>query len=151
MKNKFIPLVLITCGLVSCGCKRHAVPAKPASPEPSTEAATPAGAASSPVALPPGLVLYYNFDTEPVDGKISDKSCHGNDGQTVGVQWVADGHQGGSASFGLTNSYITVPNNESINPQHLTLAAWIKTSYKDWVWRRIFDKGVGQGYDLTMG
>jgi hypothetical protein len=30
------------------------------------------------------------------------------------------------------------------------LAAWIKTSYTDWVWRRIFDKGTGKGYDLTM-
>jgi len=106
---------------------------------------------ASSVDISSGLILHYDFDTEPVDGKIPDKSGHGNDGQAVGVQWAADGHQGGAVLFGLTNSYITVPNNDDINPPHLTLAAWIKTSYQDWVWRRIFDKGVGQGYDLTMG
>jgi hypothetical protein len=98
-----------------------------------------------------GLVLHYDFNAEPVGGKIPDLSGHGNDGQAVGVQWVAEGHQGGAVLFGLTNSYITVPNNDSINPQYLTLSAWIKITYQDRIWRRIFDKCYNKGYDLTMG
>jgi hypothetical protein len=86
-----------------------------------------------------------------VNGKIPDLSGQKNDGQAVGVEWVAAGHRGGSAAFGLKDSYITVPNNDGLNPPRLTLAAWIKTSFKDSIWRRIFDKGTGIGYDLTMG
>ncbi len=147
MNNKIILLTLMSCALLTGACKRHAAPpAKPASPQ----EAAPTDAAALPDALRQGLVLYYDFDAEPVGGKVPDRSGRGNDGQAVGVQWVADGHQGGSALFGLTNSYIMVPNNDSINPPHLTMAAWIKTSYKDWVWRRIFDKGTGKGYVLSM-
>ena len=106
---------------------------------------------ASPEDLKHGLILHYNFDTEAVDGKISDLSGKGNDGQAVNIKWVASGHQSGSVLFGLTNSYITVANNKALNSPQFTLAAWIKTSYKDWVWRRIFDKGTGHGYTLTMG
>jgi hypothetical protein len=150
-RTKIIPLILLTCGLVAGGCKRHAAPSvNPSSPEPASQAAAPTDATALPANIRPALVLYYDFNTGPVDGKVPDQSGRGNDGQAVGVQWVADGHQGGSVLFGLTNSYITVPNNDSINPPHLTMAAWIKTSYKDWVWRRIFDKGTGKGYVLSM-
>jgi hypothetical protein len=87
-----------------------------------------------------GLILHYDFDAEPVGGKIPDMSGHGNNGQAVGIQWVADGHQGGSVLFGPTNSYITVPNNDDINPPHLTLAAHFRQGRRpgirsDYGWR----------------
>jgi len=44
-----------------------------------------------------------------------------------------------------------VPNNQGLNPPQFTLAAWIKTSFKDKAWRRIFDKSWDHGYDITMG
>jgi hypothetical protein len=103
-----------------------------------------------PAEIRQSLILYYDFASEPVAGKIIDKSGHGNDGLAVNVEFVKDGHQGGAAKFGLNDSYITVPNNEDLNPRVLTLSAWIKTSYKDRVWRRIFDKGTGKGYVLSM-
>jgi hypothetical protein len=78
-------------------------------------------------------------------------SGQGNDGNAVNVQWVADGHRGGCIQFGLTNSYIRVPDNDSLNPTNLTLAAWIKTSFTDYDWRRIFDKATAKEFDLTMG
>jgi len=43
-----------------------------------------------------------------------------------------------------------VTNKDELNPARLTLAAWIKTSYTDRVWRRILDKGTGKGYVLSM-
>jgi hypothetical protein len=139
MKTKIIPFALMT-GVLVAGA--FAV---------SGQEATPAGAASPPVDLRSGLILYYDFNTGPVDGIVSDKSGRGNDGLAVGVQWMADGHQGGAILFGLTNSYITVPNNDLLNPSNLTLAAWIKTSDQGDTWRRIFDKCFTNGYSLSIG
>ena len=101
--------------------------------------------------LKQGLILHYDFDHEFVGGKVPDLSGSKNDGTAVGVQWVAKGHRGGSMQFGLKDCYITVPNNDSLNPPQFTLSAWIQTSFTDWIWRRIFDKCTGHGYDLTMG
>jgi hypothetical protein len=97
------------------------------------------------------LILHFDFDGVAVDGKAADKSGHGNVGQIVNVVFVKDGHQGGAAKFALSDSYITVPNNDEINPRRLTVAAWIKTSYSDKVWRRIFDKCYSKGFALSEG
>jgi len=101
--------------------------------------------------LADGLLLYFDFDKAPVAGKVPDLSGQGNNGKAVNVQWVVDGHRGGGAVFGDNNSYITVPNNQMLNPPQFTLAAWIKTSFKDKAWRRVFDKSWDHGYDITMG
>ena len=108
-------------------------------------------AAALPGDLADGLLLCFDFDKAPVAGKVPDLSGQGNDGKAVNVQWVADGHRGGSVVFGDSNSYITVPNNQGLNPPQFTLAAWIKTSFKDKAWRRVFDKSWDHGYDITMG
>jgi len=55
-----------------------------------------------------GLILDFDFDQPPVDGRIPDLSGNGNDGHAVGVQWSAEGHRGGAMVFGPTNNYITV-------------------------------------------
>ncbi|HEV2318957.1 MAG TPA: LamG-like jellyroll fold domain-containing protein [Verrucomicrobiae bacterium] len=96
-----------------------------------------------------GLVLHFDFDSPPNGDKVIDLSGDGNDGQAVNIQWTADGHQGGGMQFGLSNSYIAVPNNASLNPPQYTLCAWIRTSYQDGIFRRLIDKGCGD-YDLTM-
>jgi serine/threonine protein kinase len=114
-------------------------------------AAIPVKSSDLPREVRQSLILYYDFDSPPLSGKIADKSGHGNNGKLVNVRWVKDGHRGGAAGFGLNSSYITVPNRDEINPSQLTLAAWIKTSQQDAVWRRIFDKGYGEGWDMTMG
>ena len=114
-------------------------------------------AATTATTAAPGLVLYFSFDQPPKNGLVLDQSGQHNDGQAVGVKWVADGHRGGGAEFGPGESRVRVPNNASLNPPQFTLAAWIKTSRKDGIWRKIFDKGtwntaVGQdGYSLGMG
>ncbi|HEX4054418.1 MAG TPA: LamG domain-containing protein [Tepidisphaeraceae bacterium] len=97
-----------------------------------------------------GLILYFDFDHPQPDGKVPDLSGHGNDGAAVGVEWTPDGKHGGAARFGATGSYITVSNNGSLNPPEFTMAAWIKTSFKDTIWRRIFDKETGVGYVMSM-
>jgi len=107
-----------------------------------------AKASALPEELRHGLVLYYSFDSEPSTAEIADESGQGNEGRPVNVEWVKDGHQGGAASFGMTNSYITVPDRTKLNPDVLTLAAWIKISNNTWGY--IFDKGFAEGYVLGI-
>ena len=123
------------------------MPEHPSAPSAESTVSLPA----LPDNLARNLMLYFNFGSQPAAGSISDLSGHGNNGQAVNVQWVADGHRGGCMQFGPTNSYIRVPDNDSLNPSNMTLAAWIQTSFTDRNWRRIFDKAYGQEFDLTMG
>ena len=98
-----------------------------------------------------GLVLYFSFDEPPKNGVVQDQSGSGNDGRAVNAQWTAQGRRGGAFQFGRTNSYLTVPNSPSLNPDQITIAAWITTSYSDNVYRRIFDKGCWEGFALSEG
>jgi Concanavalin A-like lectin/glucanases superfamily len=102
-----------------------------------------------PYNLAGNLVLYFNF-SKPSADHVPDLSGHGNNGEAVNVQWVADRQRGGCLQFGLTNSYLRVPDNDSLNPANVTMAAWIKTSFTDRFWRRVFDKAYGKEFDLTM-
>jgi hypothetical protein len=52
--------------------------------------------------------------------------------------------------FSPPGQYIRVPNNDSLNPSNITLAAWIKTSNQGETWRRIFDKSWTDGFALSI-
>ena len=97
-----------------------------------------------------GLILHFTFDQDAPDGKVADASGQGNNGHVAGVRWTADGKKGGAYEFTADGDEIVVPNNASLNPKQLTLAAWIKTSYTDAKWRRIFDKSYGNGYAVSI-
>jgi hypothetical protein len=110
-----------------------------------------------------GLVLDMPFDQDEAGsgvimdssgkargGKITDHSGEGNHGVAAGVRWTADGKRGGAYEFTADGDEIVITNNKSLNPKQLTLAAWIKTSYTDAIWRRIFDKSYTQGYALSI-
>ncbi|HWX21845.1 MAG TPA: LamG-like jellyroll fold domain-containing protein, partial [Candidatus Binatia bacterium] len=108
--------------------------------------------AGPPTTLPArdGLVLYFSFDQPPENGVVRDESGLGNDGHVVGAQWTPQGRRAGAFQFDPTNSYIRVPNNDSLNPSRITLAAWIKTSRGGQLWRRIFDKDCSNGIALSV-
>jgi len=112
----------------------------------------PAGIGAA-TALPvrDGLILYFSFDEPPKEGVVHDESGTGNDGQAVGATWTPEGRRGGALQFARTNSYVRVPNRPSLNPPQITMAAWVKTSYSDMIWRRIFDKSWDQGFALSDG
>jgi hypothetical protein len=110
-----------------------------------------------------GLVLDMTFDQDEAihgvimdssgkarGGKITDHSGQGNHGVAAGVRWTADGKRGGAYEFTADGDEIVISNNPSLNPKQLTLAAWIKTSYMDDKWRRIFDKSYTEGYALSI-
>lgn len=98
-----------------------------------------------------GLLLHMTFDQDEAGGgKITDTSGKGNSGRASGVRWTPDGKKGGAYEFTADGDEIVVSNNKSLNPEQLTLAAWIKTSYTDDKWRRIFDKSYTQGFALSI-
>ena len=113
-----------------------------------------AGQPDAPVtqaSLHEGLVLHLTFDKVEVAGQTTDVSGMGNHGWVTGANWTPKGKQGGAYRFASPNQFIRVPNNDSLNPSNITLAAWIKTSHNDDTWRRIFDKSYTNGYALSIG
>jgi RNA polymerase sigma factor (sigma-70 family) len=111
----------------------------------------PSDAPVTEASLQSGLVLHYTFDNAPLAGKVADVSGTGNDGSVIGAQWKLDPQRGGVMQFSPPDQYIRVPNNDSLNPSNLTLAAWIKTSNQGDTWRRVFDKSFTNGFSLSIG
>jgi hypothetical protein len=102
---------------------------------------------------PGGLVLYLPFDARDEGGVIRDASGAGNDGRVYGATWVAEGRFGGAYRFNIVNldDRIVIPNSDLLNPDYVTVSAWIKTSDKDGFWNRILDKHWSNGYCLDLG
>jgi hypothetical protein len=90
------------------------------------------------------------FDRDETSGRVSDSSGQGNNGTASGVRWTPNGKQGGAYEFTADGDEIVLSNNPSLNPEQLTLSAWIKTKTGDHYWRRIFDKSYSQGYALSV-
>jgi RNA polymerase sigma factor (sigma-70 family) len=97
-----------------------------------------------------GLILHFTFAKAAPDGNVTDLSDAKNDGKASGARWTPNGKMGGAYEFKTDGDQIEVANNESLNPKQITLAAWIKTSYMDARWRRIFDKSYDKGYALSI-
>ncbi len=112
-----------------------------------TTSSKPATAAAG---LNDGLVLHYTFDNEELGGKVTDISSAKNNGKASGVRWVAEGKKGGAYEFTADGDEIVVPNKKSLNPEHFTLSAWIKTKTGDHYWRRIFDKSYTKQFAISV-
>jgi hypothetical protein len=97
-----------------------------------------------------GLVLYLSFDKAEDGGKATDKSGKGNHGKVIGARWIAEGKKGGAYEFTSNGNQIQIHNKPLLNPKQITLAAWIKTSFKDGQYRRIFDKSAGKGIAISV-
>jgi L-ascorbate metabolism protein UlaG (beta-lactamase superfamily) len=112
--------------------------------------AWPAQSAVTAEDLRNGLVLHLTCDQDEPGGKVTDASGQGNHGKASGARWTADGRKGGAYEFRTDGDQIEVPNNPSLNPKQLTLAAWIKASSPGDKWRRIFDKSYSRGFALSL-
>jgi hypothetical protein len=102
---------------------------------------------------PNGLVLYLPFAATDDGGVVRDASGAGNDGRVFGATWVPDGKFGGAYHFSITNltDRIVIPNSDLLNPDYVTVSAWIKTSDTDGFWNRIVDKDFRNSYCLALG
>ena len=89
-----------------------------------------------------GCVLYYSFDKDEGE-KVTDKSLKRNNGRVFGGKWVREGKVGAGYSFDGKTSYISVPNNPSMN------FGYADFTYSYWVMRRTVTHQslVGHGYN----
>jgi hypothetical protein len=98
-----------------------------------------------------GLLLHMTFDRDETGlNKITDISGRNNTGRGSGIRWTPDGKKGGAYEFTADGDQIVVPNNKSLDPEQLTVSAWIKTTIGDHFWRRIFDKAYNKGFALSI-
>lgn len=71
-----------------------------------------------------GLVLHYTFEAVK-DGVVLDASGQSNDGRLVAAE-LAPGVQGRGVRLDGATAYVRAPSSESLMPEAITLAAWIK-------------------------
>jgi len=117
-----------------------------------------ASSSTRPAALPAvdlkkGLVVYFPFDEQPINGVVKDKSGVRNDGSVSGAPlWSRNGTGLGQFTFKMANKTdaIVIRDNPSLALKELTLSAWIRTATKGGPWRRILEKGNSSAFDLTM-
>lgn len=94
----------------------------------------------------PGLLAYYSFS-----GNTNDESGNGHNAFNTGVQPATDrfGNQDACMYFYGDRNYLTIPNNPAFNNlKELTIAAWIRTSNKDW--SVILSKGDNRKYQYGL-
>ncbi len=101
-----------------------------------------------------GLVSYWNFDWQDINGKTAKDVWGKNDGKIVGARKVS-GRVNGALEFDGANDYVNLTNLGDFGSQvgTSTFEAWIKTSYKK-DWTTLFkvrdeDCDMGWGIDLN--
>lgn len=96
-----------------------------------------------------GLIAYWNFDEG--SGTLLQDSQNSNDGTIVGASWVP-GVRGSALSFD-GNDYVTIPDDASLRPGLMTLAAWVKTSQSSsvvFIGKNNWNLSAGEQYVLSM-
>ena len=112
--------------------------------------AEPTDGSATESSLHKGLILHLTFDQDAPGGNVTDFSGQGNNGKASGVSWTPDGKKGGAYEFTADGDEIVVPNKKTLNPEHFTVSAWIKTKTGDHYWRRIFDKSYTQQFAISV-
>jgi hypothetical protein len=100
-----------------------------------------------------GLVAYY-----PFNGNSDDESGTGNHGTSFGASLTEDrfGNSNSAYAFDGTNDYIEIPDDVSLRPEHITLAAWVYPEDLDSydfdcvLGKSKFDNGSGEQYYLFL-
>jgi hypothetical protein len=87
---------------------------------------------------PAGLVACYSFNAG--SGTIvADISGNGNTGTISNTTWSTAGKFGGALSFNGSNSWVTVPDANSLDLTRMTLEAWVRPSSLS-AWRDVLIK-----------
>ncbi|MFL5877789.1 MAG: LamG domain-containing protein, partial [Solirubrobacteraceae bacterium] len=85
-----------------------------------------------------GLVAAYGFN-EGSGGTVADASGSGNGGTLSGTTW-ATGKYGGALSFNGSNSWVTIPDANSLDLNTFTVSAFVKPAVTQSGWRTILLK-----------
>jgi len=99
-----------------------------------------------------GLVGHWTMDRAHIVGHtILDRSGQGNDGELMGGPAISDGVVVDALNMDGANDYVRVSDDNSLDPDHMTISAWIKhPSTSSWI--AIVDKrdSGADGYDLYI-
>jgi hypothetical protein len=103
------------------------------------------------LAYPSGMVSYWQFDEG--SGTTVYDTIGSNNGTIYGALWTS-GISGTALSFNGTNDYISVANDPSLNPDSITVEAWVNysaspSSYDTFIVNKTI--GADQGYGLGDG
>ena len=96
------------------------------------------------------LILLLSFDK--VSGnKVIDESGNGNDAEISGTFNQAQGQFGQAMSFDGTTNWLTIPSNDSLNPEQITTVVWAKPDVIADC-HRIFSKddGAKRNYEMSF-
>ena len=103
-----------------------------------------------------GLVSYWTFDRQDIDGDIVKDVWGKNDGTIVGEPKHVEGRVNGALEFDGSDDYVNLKNLGDFGSQvgMSTFEVWIKTSFKN-DWTTLFkvrdeDCGMGWGIDLNV-
>ncbi|MEK7187296.1 MAG: Ig-like domain-containing protein [Patescibacteria group bacterium] len=114
-------------------------------------ARVPGGSQLAQVAPTSGLVGYWNFD-EGSGTTASDSSGNGNTGALINTPLWSSGRIGGALNLDGVDDYVSIPNNTVLNPQTVTLSAWVNVRSNTIVHRVIDrDNGGTITYFLAVG
>ena len=102
-----------------------------------------------------GLVSYWTFDQQDIDGDTVKDVWGENDGKRVGTRKVR-GRVNGALEFDGSDDYVNLTNLGDFGNQlgSFTFEAWVKTSLKEKRWTTLFkvrdaDCAMGWGIDLN--
>lgn len=95
---------------------------------------------------PAGMVSYWNFDEG--SGTTAFDSVGTNNGILFGPVW-ASGQVDGALSFGGSD-YVAIPSTVALNPEHITLEAWVYPTSKGY-YRSMISKPPTVGFAYPWG
>ncbi len=106
-------------------------------------------ATSEVVQYPEGMISYWKFDNvDVVNAGIAEDSVGENNGTIHGATWTPDGKVGGAMSF--NNDWIVIPDHESLNPEFMSLEAWIYVDHLESSYNTAVAKNSPYYYHLYM-
>ncbi|NIO22624.1 MAG: hypothetical protein GTN38_01170, partial [Candidatus Aenigmarchaeota archaeon] len=95
-----------------------------------------------------GPVAFWHFD-EGFGQIASDSSGNGNDGTVNGANWTS-GISGSALSFDGVNDYVSVPENDILDPSEITIDAWVRINSMPIKNSDIVAKGANDGYRFSI-
>lgn len=97
--------------------------------------------------IPDGLVLYWPFDEETIQGDVIKDVVGENEGTLVGAPGAVEGKFGSGLELDGVDDFVTFP---EILLGDFTIEAWFNASRAPGMWSRVFDGGIGSPGDVFI-
>ncbi|NIP40931.1 MAG: DUF1565 domain-containing protein [Candidatus Aenigmarchaeota archaeon] len=95
-----------------------------------------------------GPVAFWHFDEGSGD-LAGDSSGNANQGTIQGAAWTT-GLSGSALSFDGVNDYVSVPENDILDPSEITIDAWVRINSTPTINGNMVAKGANNGYRFLI-